>query len=412
MGKATQVAVRAEAVKNRMLAFKRVLEHQWQPVVIPALVLWLVAMIITCVFVRPIDIFEYDTYAHAALHAPLLHRFPAEYPAPALAVFLLPLLLPFSYPWAFAVLCGVVLVLLAVSYNTSGVTGMDTEAARRLIAYLALGAVIVVAGRYDIFAAAAAFWAVRAARQDRWSAAWTWSCLGFVIKLFPAIFWPAFLIAEWRRTGRLPVRRLAWMVGALLVVAGIPALVNGSGALNALRFYGRRPNEIESIPAGLSLLFDWHHTSWVTSFHSVNVVNGASRPVAVVLEILAVLGCLWIWRAQIQKRLPFEAACLATLTLAILGSKVLSSQYFIWLMPLWALYAIRRAWLAAALINVVLFFYIVSVQDHGYVAPYPFEVSATLALLLRDLLVAWGTWTWLRSVLEDAAPSHVDLRTP
>jgi hypothetical protein len=389
-----------------MVAFRASVRRQWQPVIVPALVLWLAATVITCIFVRPIDVAEYANYAHLALRAPLLHNLPAEYPAPALAVFLLPLVLGFSYPWAFAVLCGIFLLLLVTSYDGSGVPGLDIEAARRLIAYLALGAVVVLAGRYDIIAAAAGFWCVRAAGQGRWGRAWTWSCIGFAIKIFPVIFWPALLIAEWRQRGRVPISRLAWMAGSIGVIAGIPALLNRGSALNTLHYYLRRPTEIESIPSGLGLLVDWSHTQWVTSFHSQNVVNGATHPIAVILEILAALGCLWVWRAQIQGRLPFQAACLATLSMAVLGAKVLSPQYFIWLMPLWALYPFSKTWLLAAFLNLALFFYVVSVQNSSVIPAYPFEVSATLGLLARDLILGWGTWLWLRSVLVDRAPTE------
>jgi hypothetical protein len=399
------VAVRAEAFKIRSVALRQSVRDQWRPVIMPALVLWLLATIVSAVYLHPFDIAEYARYAHAALRPPLFHRLPLEYPAPALVVFILPLLLPFSYPYAFAVLAGVVLVLLVTSYEGSGIDGMDAEAARRLIAYMAVGAVILVTGRYDIFAAAAAFWSVRAARQDRWSAAWNWSCIGFVIKLFPAIFWPALLIAEWRRRGRPPVRRLAWMAVSVAVLVGLPALFNGGAVLNAVHYYLRRPTEIESIPAGLSMLFDWHGTALVASFHSVNVVNGASRPIALVVEILAAAGCLWVWWAQLRRRLPIEAACLASLTLVVLGGKVLSAQYVLWLMPLWALYPLRPLWIMAALANVVVFPYEVSAQSFNLVPTHLFDTTMTLAFLARDVLIAWGSWRWLKSVLAQRSPS-------
>ena len=263
----------AEALRVRFLAIKESAGRQWRPVIMPTLVLWLLATIVSAGFLHPIDVTEYQRYAHAALRAPLLHRFPLEYPAPALVVFLLPLIVPLSYPWVFAVFAGIVLVVLVASYDGSGLADMDIEAARRLIVYMAVGATFLVTGRYDIFAVAAAFWSIRAARQDRWSAAWTWSCIGVVLKLFPAIFWPSFLIAEWRRNGRPPLRRLGRMAASIFVLAGIPALLNGSAALNALRYYLRRPTEIGSVPAGLSYLVDWHRSSLVKSFESINVVN-------------------------------------------------------------------------------------------------------------------------------------------
>jgi Glycosyltransferase family 87 len=401
MGKATQVAVRAEALRIRSRAVRESWRAQWRPVVVPTVALAVLGTVVSCGFLHPFDVAEYDVYAHAALRAPLFHRLPLEYPAPALIVFLAPVLLHFSYPWAFALVAGIVLVVLVTSYESSGMAGMDIEAARRLIVYLAVGAVILVTGRYDIFAVAAAFWSVRAARQQRWSAAWTWSSIGFVIKLFPAVFWPALLIAEWRARGRLPVRRLAWMAGSLVVVAGLPALFNHEATLNALHYYLRRPTETGSIPAGLSFLVDWHGSHLVNTFHSINIENAVVAPISVVVEGAAVVGCLWVWWAQRRDRIPFEAACLATLTLAVLGSKVLSAQYVIWLMPLWALYAFRSRWLLAALTNIAVFPYAVSRQGFGLVPTHAFEGSLCLIFLARDLLIAWGTWAWLRSVMVD-----------
>jgi hypothetical protein len=391
------VAVKAETFKVRTLAVRQSLRRQWRPVVLPALVLWLLATIVSCGFLHPLDVTEYARYAHAALGAPMFHRFPLEYPAPALVVFLLPFLLPFSYPWAFAVFAGIVFLFLVTSYEGSGVPGMDIEAARRLIAYTAVGATFLLCGRYDIFAVAAAFWSVRAAAKGRWSAAWTWSCVGFLLKLFPAVFWPTLLIAEWRRHGRLPLRRVAWMAASVLILVGLPALLNHHAPLNAVHYYLRRPAEIGSVAAGLSLLADWH-SPLVISFHSINVVNAASAPMAVVIEVLAVLGCLWIWRAQLRDRLPMEAVFLATLSLVVLGGKVLSAQYLMWLMPLWALYRMKPVWLLAALANVVVFPYEVSAQSVTLLPTHVFDVTLTLMFLTRDLLIAWGTWTWLRSV--------------
>jgi hypothetical protein len=377
------------------------LRRQWRPVIMPALVLWALATVVACTALRPFDVTEYERYAHAALHAPLLHHLPLEYPAPALVVFLLPLLLPLSYPWAFALCAGVVLLFLVASYDGSSLPGADLDGARRLIMYLALGAVMVLTGRYDIFATAAAFWSLRAARGDRWSAAWTWSCVGFLLKLFPAILWPALVIAEWRRKGRPPVRRLAWVAASLVLIAGVPATLDHAGALNALHYYLRRPSEIGSLAAGLSLLVDWHATTWVNSFHSVNVVNPVTVPLSMVLEVLAGLGCLWTWWLQARGRLRIEVACLLTMSLVVLGGKVLSAQYLMWLMPLWALYRVRVAWLLAALANLAVFPYAATAQSLGYVPTHVFAVTLTLSFLSRDLLMAWGTWMWLRSVSDE-----------
>jgi hypothetical protein len=384
------------------------LREQWRPVVAPALVLWVLAVAVSTTLLRPYDVLEYQHYAHAALQDPLFHRLPLEYPAPALAVFLLPLLLPFSYSWAFAILAGIAILVLVTGYEGSGLPGWDTRSAGRLIIYLALGSVMVLTGRYDIFATMAAFLSLRCARRDRWSAAWTWSSIGCVLKLFPAVFWPVFLIAEWRRHGRVPLRRLWWIAGSVALLAGVPALLNHGAALNVLHYYLHRPTEDGSLPAGLSVLLDWHGTTWVSTFHSVNVVSGITGGLSMAFELAGAAACLWVWWEQSRGRLSLEAACLATLTFVMLGSKVLSVQYLIWLMPLWALYRLRITWLLAAAANLVIFPYVIAATGLSYLPEHAFAVSLTLTFFARDVLIGVGTCLWLRSVhhADEPAPER------
>lgn len=393
------------SVRRVVLDARTTLVEQWRPVVLPTLALCVMAAAVSTTLLHPFDVFEYQRYAHAALHAPLFHRLPLEYPAPALVVFLLPLLLPFSYPWAFAVLAGIALVVLAVSYEGSGLAGWDIRAAGRLIIYVAIGAVMVVTGRYDIFATLAAFLSLRAAKRGRWNAAWTWSGIGFALKLFPAAFWPVFVIAEWRRHGRVPWRRLWWMAASLFVVAAVPALLNHATALNALRYYLHRPAEDGSLASGLSVLFDWHGANWVGTYHSLNVVSGITGGLSLGFELVGVGACLWVWWEQVRGRLPIEAACLATLTFVMLGSKVLSVQYLIWLMPLWALYRLRIAWLLAAAANLAIFPYAASAEGLGYLPGHTFAASLTLTFFVRDVLIAAGTVAWLRTTLTPTHPA-------
>jgi len=392
------------SVRQVALNVRTTVVEQWRPVVMPTLVLWIMAAVVSATLLHPFDLLEYEKYAHAALHSPLFHRFPLEYPAPALVVFLLPLVLPFSYPWAFAVLAGLALVVLALGYEGSGLPGWDTRAAGRLIIYVALGAVMVVTGRYDIFATLAAFLSLRAAKRDRWSAAWTWSAIGFALKLFPAAFWPVFLIAEWRRTGRVPLRRLGWMAGSAFLIIGVPALLDHGAALNVVHYYLHRPSEDGSLPSGLSVLVDWHGTNWVGTYHSLNVVSGITGGLSLGFELAGIGACLWVWWEQIRGRLPIEAACLATLTFVMLGSKVLSVQYLMWLMPMWALYRLRVTWLLAAAANLAIFPYAASAEGLGYLPGHTFAVSLTLTFFARDVLIAAGTVAWLRATLKAREP--------
>jgi len=372
---------------------------QWHTVVAPALVLWCLATWVTGVALRSYDIVEYQHYAHAALQSPLFHRLPQEYPAPALVVFLLPLLIPIAYPWAFALTVGAVLVVVLVSYGTSGVPGIDVAAARRLLVYLVTGALFVFTARFDLFAAAAAFWSLRAARQGRYTAAWTWSSIGFALKLFPAGLWPVLALAEWHRRGRVPVRRMLWVLGSLVVVVGVPSVLDPGATTSVVGYYLHRPTEVGGVAAGVSVLSDARGFLFGSGFHSLFVTAPLGGALSAVLESVGAVGCAVTWWAFARRRLPMEAACLLTLTLLVLCNKVLSAQYLIWLMPFWALYRIRWSWVAACALNVGSFLMSIVVVHYSLLSTREYVATLALINLARDVCIVAGTVAWLRQVV-------------
>ena len=95
------------------------------------------------------------------------------------------------------------------------------------------------------------------------------------------------------------------------------------------------------------------------------------------VELAGVVACAWPWREQARWRIPLEAACLATLTFVMLGSKVVSVQYLMWLMPLWALYRLRVTWLLASVANLVIFPYAAARQHFPYVPSHASSPSAS-----------------------------------
>jgi hypothetical protein len=129
------------------------------------------------------------------------------------------------------------------------------------------------------------------------------------------------------------------------------------------------------------------------------VVSPLVGPLATALEVAGSVGFLWTWWMQARGRLPIEAACLASLTFVVLGSKVGSIQYVMWLMPFWALYRLRLTWVIACIANSIVFPYTISAMNYGYVTGHTYVITLTLTYLARDLLIAVGTWLWLREVL-------------
>lgn len=378
------------------------LQSHWQSLVAPGLLLWFLSAFVTCALqVGTTDIAEYHRYALAALHAPL-HSYPHEYPAPALAVFMVPLLFPVAYPWAFAVLTGAVLIALLASFASADGLPFDVKAAKRFLAYFTVGGIMVFTARYDIFAVAAAFWGLRAARQGRWSAAWTWSTIGAALKLFPAVFWPAFLIAEMKVTGRFPLRRLIWVAGAVVLVVGLPALFDPAAVMNVAHYYTHRPTEIGSLASGISMIVAPSSYKVVVSYQSMNNLSPVAGSLSLGISVAAAAGCIAAWRAQVRDRIPLEAVCLATLTLLVLGMKVLSVQYLFWMMPFWALYSYRASWLVASFANTVIYPFSIFNAHYLFLPVHGYQVSLGLIYFARDFLVLGGTALWLRSYLTDA----------
>lgn len=368
-----------------------------------AIGVWALAACVLTHILRSNDLVEYQHYARDALRAPLFHAFPTEYPPTALAVFLLPLTLPLSYKWSFALIVGIFLLALTWTYPSGG-RKSAIPAHYALLAYFAIGAGTVLTNRYDIFAACVTYWALRSGERGRWNSAWAWSSVGFLLKFFPAVLWPVLLIAERRATGRTPLRRLSWVGISALLVAGIPLLLNRREALNAFRFYLHRPTEIGSLAAGASLLLQWSHWTYHVGFQTENAVSSLVAPLTVTFTALAFVGFCATLAAQAKGLLRMDEAVLLSLTLVVLGSKVISTQYLIWLIPIWALYGLRSPWVLAGTLNTAVFAVLAWTPVSGPVSARHLVMTTTLLNLGRDLAIVIGTVVVAREAIRARPP--------
>ncbi|AUW95000.1 MAG: glycosyltransferase 87 family protein [Sulfobacillus thermotolerans] len=278
------------------------------------------------------DVAEYHRYAVAATTYPWFHHWPREYPALSLFIFLLPLLLPVGYRIAFAIwaLAALGVMLWRGMSHHGPVWGI------RLLGYLAVGTTGLFAQRYDIFAALAALLAIDYALRQKWRLAWAFSVIGFLLKLFPAVFWPVFLIQEWRQTGRWRWDRLAYSVGTGLVVVGFQALGAAHQAFTSYRYLLDRPVEIGSLAASVTAMIAHPHLFY--AFGSIDVeAHGLAHGVGVFLTVTGVVAWLAVFYQQYRGRLELVPAVTYTLGILLLTTKVFSAQYLIWLAPLLAM---------------------------------------------------------------------------
>lgn len=219
------------------------------------------------------------------------------------------------------------------------------------------------------------------------------STLGFAVlglavmaKGFPLVAAPvalAWLVARGER--RAAVRGLVALVAVIAACVGVAVALSPKGALQAVQYHQDRPVQIESTPA--SVLFATEALGGapaliVESYRS----NGVLHPSADAMTgLFAGLGMavmvLLVWRvvARPGPRELVLASLAAAAAFACFG-KVLSPQYLIWTLPLFALalawrrHALAAVVAAATVLTFVEFpFHYFSLVDHD---PFPIVVVA------------------------------------
>ena len=342
------------------------------------------------------DVPLYEKYATAALRAPLFHSMPTAYPAASLIAFLAPRLLPVPYAVGFALLAAVVAVALVLC--TDGVAEC-LGWSRRTCTYLLLASVWVIFARYDLLPVLAATLAVEGARKQRWGRSWAWAVTGGLLKLFPFLLLPGFLIVERAQTGKWALRRLLAGGSAVALCAGIQQWVAPGSLLSPLNYEVNRGFELASFPGSLSLLLAPSRVRWSENVEMIQISGPGHAVASMVLLALAIGALGFVWLEAARGRLNVQSVSLAVLTIAVLADKTFAPQYLIWLIPLWAYWPLRRGWLAAAALTTLVYplLYVEANQfGPGYYLP-------TSAALVRNVVLLAATALWLRGELREAS---------
>jgi hypothetical protein len=274
---------------------------------------------------RVLDLVEYARYAHALFRPPMFSRWPHEYP-PASVLVMLPTL---GGRWAFY--AAALLAAMVLQYRLEQA---NTAWAARWLWLVGLGGLAVVVGRYDIWPTLCVTLAVLAGRAGRWRAAWWWSVAAAALKLFGAVLWPVLLVAEWRETRRVRWDRLGWAVGVFAATFLLPAMRAGSRAFSAWRWFIVRPVEVESLAAPLVAALGGR-LRFV--YGSVSILSRWDRPAEVLITLVGLAGIAGTLYVFYRGRITWERAAALAVTWLVLGGKVLSAQYLLWLYPLWVI---------------------------------------------------------------------------
>lgn len=315
------------------------------------------------------------------------HHLPVEYPGLAGVVFALPRLLPLPYVWGFmALMAAAFLVLLRIGRRSPG---LPEGWSQRFVTYIALGVVGVLVTRFDVLPAIAVLLAVERARAGRWRAAWAWALLGALLKVFPILLLPGFLLAERRSTGRVPWARAAASAAGLGLVAALQSWWAPGTLLRPLGYELHRGFELSSVPGTLTLLLSPSHVHYASAYGTHQIYGAGHNAIALLMAVATVAGLVWAWFHAGRGTMPVEAVALAVLSVAVLADKALAPQYLLWLAPLWAYWAPRRAWLLGAGLTTLVFPVVFLVA--GYTGSF---YADTIVAGVRNAVLLAGTAAW------------------
>jgi hypothetical protein len=361
---------------------------------------------------------------HSSLVAPPFHALPLEYPPLTLLIFTPALFAPLVYyQMTFAIsmaLMAVFIYWLLLRYAPRG-------AALAFAGYMLIGAWATAEARFDLVPAALTLLCVIAAGRKRWTFAYIALATAFLLKIYPLLFLPALFIAEQQDAQRfhkppqslaltsLPAevwrtlrgfRQWRWkntliFFAILLGITGFFALLDFRGAvLSQLSYFANRPVQVESTASPFLFLATRFgiagHT--VYTFGSINIVSALGGPVALVFDVLLVLGYLYAMYLQWRGKLEITQAFIAILLVFIVTGKVFSPQYLMWLIPLLVYSgAYNRFWLITwglmSLLTTIIYPYLYTRTLNGLLAPYlPGFIESVAA---RDALLVFLTLAYL-----------------
>lgn len=335
------------------------------------------------------------------------HALPPEYPLLTLALFSPPLFASdLGYQIVFALLmivAAVIIYLLIARYRSR-------PAAIVFAFYLAVGSWATALGRFDLVPAALTLGAVILAARARWTWAYALIALATLLKLYPAIFIPIFLIAQQKQiNGNWKVwqrwQGLAIFVGLCVGVTLVSLTLNVGNTLYPINYFLSRPIQVESLPGTLLWLGQFVHypAQYIFTYQSLNFSSLLAHKVSLLSTFLLVVGLLYIFWLQWRDKLDIYTASLATLLVVVILGKVFSPQYLIWITPFIA-YIGKQNWkwvlswgAVCALTTFVFPFNYVDIPhlDHAYPA-----IIARDLIILGIMLVMLYQATRRRFVLE------------
>ncbi len=368
------------------------------------------------------DVHHYWEYGDAMEGGAVPYRdFRPEYPPAALISFYVPSLLTdgvVDFGRAFGVemvLCGLAgIVLCFAAMRRLGLAGWRLAAGLAPLAASPLLLGPLALERFDLYPALLATGALAAllADRDRLGAGLLGAAIA--VKVYPATLVPLAVAWTWRRRGRREALVALGICVAVVAAAFLPFLaIAPRGVASSVRGQLDRPLQIESL--GSAVLLALHHAIGMglgrgNSHGSDNLTGTVALVAAVVTSVAQVAALLWIWLGFARRALPDAARLVDALLAALLAfvalGKVLSPQFLLWLLPLAALAAGRRALVALATLAVACAVTRGWFPDRYRPLVHHFDELASWLVLLRDALLAGLLALFLVALRARSAPAR------
>ena len=316
-----------------------------------------------------VDTPVYEHYGSAMDDGKVPYRdFALEYPPGALPVFAVPALgdagsdtfrVRFEALMAFfgeAMIVCIAIALVALGAGRKRLLGA--------LGFVSLAPILlgpVVLSRFDLWPAALVAAAIAALVAGRLRLGHVALGAAVAAKLYPVVLAPLAVAYVWRREGRREALVCASALAAVVAAAFAPFLVLAPGGVwHSLWDQASRPLQIESLGAGVLLVA--HHvlgTSLTveTSHGSQNLAGSAPDVLAAAQSLLQIAALVAVWILFARGPAGRDRLVLASgaaLVAFIVGGKVLSPQFLIWLIPVIPLARGRRGLAAGALLATAL----------------------------------------------------------
>ena len=275
-----------------------------------------------------------------------------EYPPFTLVIFLIPKLLSWdldSFRVSFALFAALFYGIFA--HFTIKITdryGINRFCTAAFILLMILFAHEFIVARNDVFSVAMITVSIYLFMQKKYDSSAVILALSAMIKIYPVILVPIFVLALWGRKEWVKGLRFAVIAGIVCLLTEVPFLISDpSTAFAWLTYHSDRGLQVEGVVSSFLLVIDF----FVPVVDGVELLYGSSQLIGDIPDMIArwlgklqyvvlAVTALWMLIRTVRNKPQYEDARLLALgslvliTIFITFSKVYSAQYMLWILAL------------------------------------------------------------------------------